>query len=161
MSNGTRLSIRTDIPLVGRGHQYQQHHAASYNGGQPLVSPPQVRSPNRPRPKSMVLGNAAAASNDAEANAPANEAFEARTARKVLDLEISNQSLLTINQSLEHDLRKKTAQMEELKQKMRRANLEDIFGIKSTEEGESSEGESAEGLTEEDVSEDIPFQRRN
>ncbi|KAI8057598.1 hypothetical protein BDF22DRAFT_402 [Syncephalis plumigaleata] len=53
--------------------------------------------------------------------------------------------------------------MEELKQKMRRANLEDIFGIKPNEEGELSGGESTsvspEGLTEEEVTEDIPFQR--
>ncbi|KAI9598242.1 hypothetical protein BDF19DRAFT_410971 [Syncephalis fuscata] len=164
ISNNTRLSARTDIPL-GRSQHYPQ-----YNFNQRQISPPQLRSQIRTRPKSMIVSNSNAsdalmstAADDFESGSASNEVLEARTTRKVLDMEMANNLLQEINKTLEQDLRKKTAEVEDLKRKMRRANFEDIFGIKAGEEGESSGGESTsvplEGLTEDDVNEDVPFQR--
>jgi hypothetical protein len=58
----------------------------------------------------------AAASKLAEENRRQEEA--ARTRRKIADLEISNTSLLQINQSLEATIRKQSAEMQELKMRM-------------------------------------------
>ncbi|KAG0284108.1 hypothetical protein BGZ97_008300 [Linnemannia gamsii] len=63
----------------------------------------------------------AAASKLAEENRRQEEA--ARTRRKIADLEISNTSLLQINQSLEATIRKQSAEMQELKMRMQSAQF--------------------------------------
>ncbi|KAF9287198.1 hypothetical protein BGZ88_008712 [Linnemannia elongata] len=63
----------------------------------------------------------AAASKLAEENRRQEEA--ARTRRKIADLEISNTSLLQINQTLEATIRKQAAEMQELKMRMQSAQF--------------------------------------
>ncbi|KAF9148830.1 hypothetical protein BG015_009419 [Linnemannia schmuckeri] len=63
----------------------------------------------------------AAASKLAEENRRQEEA--ARTRRKIADLEISNTSLLQINQTLEATIRKQAAEMQELKTRMQSAQF--------------------------------------
>ncbi|KAG0050322.1 hypothetical protein BGZ83_004903, partial [Gryganskiella cystojenkinii] len=64
----------------------------------------------------------AAASKQAEENRRSEEA--ARTRRKIADLEISNASLLQVNQSLEATIRKQAAEMQELKMRIQSAPFE-------------------------------------
>ncbi|KAF9135776.1 hypothetical protein BGW39_000073 [Mortierella sp. 14UC] len=79
----------------------------------------------------------AAASKLAEENRRQEEA--ARTRRKIADLEISNTSLLQINQTLEATIRKQTAEMQELKTRMQSAQFGgDLSWMTSSQDQDSS-----------------------
>jgi len=67
-------------------------------------------------PGGSVASLVAAASKLAEENRRSGEA--ARTRRKIADLEISNASLLQVNQSLEATIRKQAAEMQELRMRI-------------------------------------------
>ncbi|KAF8956742.1 hypothetical protein BGZ46_002316 [Entomortierella lignicola] len=87
--------------------------------------------PVSPQPSSQGQGHqttirtakpsAAAAAKQAEESRRAEEA--ARTRRKIQDLEISNASLLQVNQTLEATIRKQTAEMQELKMRIQSAQF--------------------------------------
>ncbi|KAG0218923.1 hypothetical protein BGX33_005413 [Mortierella sp. NVP41] len=88
----------------------------------PLASPgSQSASQPTVRSTKSAAANVAAASKLAEENRRAEEA--ARTRRKIADLEISNTSLLQINQTLEATIRKQAAEMQELKMRMQSAQF--------------------------------------
>ncbi|ORX89893.1 hypothetical protein K493DRAFT_340347 [Basidiobolus meristosporus CBS 931.73] len=57
------------------------------------------------------------------------EAKEARTNRKIMDLEISNSSLLSINASLESTIKKQTAQIEQLERRISRGGPMDLAAL--------------------------------
>ncbi|KAG0272892.1 hypothetical protein BGZ95_011307 [Linnemannia exigua] len=79
----------------------------------------------------------AAASKLAEENRRQEEA--ARTRRKIADLEISNTSLLQINQTLEAQIRKQAAEMQELKTRMQSAQFGgDLSWMASSQDQDSS-----------------------
>ncbi|KAF9904352.1 hypothetical protein EC991_002804 [Linnemannia zychae] len=79
----------------------------------------------------------AAASKLAEENRRQEEA--ARTRRKIADLEISNTSLLQINQTLEATIRRQTAEMQELKTRMQSAQFGgDLSWMTSSQDQDSS-----------------------
>ncbi|KAF9191561.1 hypothetical protein BGZ51_007124 [Haplosporangium sp. Z 767] len=83
---------------------------SSPSGPQQHSSHPTIRT-SKP-----LTTSAAAASKLAEENRRTEEA--ARTRRKIADLEISNASLLQINQTLEATIRKQAAELQELKLRM-------------------------------------------
>ncbi|KAG0260451.1 hypothetical protein BG011_001887 [Mortierella polycephala] len=83
---------------------------SSPSGPQQHTSQPTVRT-SKP-----LTTNAAAASKLAEDNRRTEEA--ARTRRKIADLEISNTSLLQINQALEATIHKQATELQELKLRM-------------------------------------------
>ncbi|KAI1317022.1 hypothetical protein EDD11_009088 [Mortierella claussenii] len=76
-------------------------------------------------------GAAAAAAKLAEDNRRQEEA--ARTRRKIADLEISNASLLQINQTLEATVRKQAAQVQELKIRMQSAQFGGDLSLLTTD----------------------------
>ncbi|KAG0329034.1 hypothetical protein BGZ99_003664 [Dissophora globulifera] len=111
------------------------------------------------RPAAKVIGSgaaaAAAASKLAEENRRAEEA--ARTRRKIADLEISNASLLSINQTLEATIRKQASEVQELKMRMQSA----YFGEAGYTTADLVLAQSVEAieLTEEERQDDLMFKR--
>ncbi|KAF9578974.1 hypothetical protein BGW38_004967 [Lunasporangiospora selenospora] len=97
----------------------------------------------------------AAANKLAEENRRAEEA--ARTRRKIADLEISNNSLLSINSSLEATVRKQAAKMQELKLRMQSAHYGDL-GISAADIALAQSVDAIE-LTEADQQDDMIFKR--
>jgi hypothetical protein len=81
------------------------------------ASPTAATSTNSPQqaPHNPAT-TAAVAAKQAEENRRTEEA--ARTRRKIADLEISNTSLLQVNQTLEATIRKQTTEIQELKMRM-------------------------------------------
>ncbi|KAJ5698064.1 hypothetical protein N7462_000069 [Penicillium macrosclerotiorum] len=79
-----------------------------------------VMSDQIPTLRPRVFSNGSSASNDAQlsmplspgkSDGPSDMALNARTERKILDLEISNSSLLAINRTLEREMRKQHAEL--------------------------------------------------
>ncbi|EED19123.1 conserved hypothetical protein [Talaromyces stipitatus ATCC 10500] len=70
-----------------------------------------------------------------EPNAFGEDATNARTARKVLDLEISNSSLLAINRTLERELRKQNAELRRYRRLSRSGRLSITTSLRSTSGG--------------------------
>ncbi|KAF9354405.1 hypothetical protein BGX34_011029 [Mortierella sp. NVP85] len=92
----------------------------------PTVVPssnPSQQAPHNP------ATTAAVAAKQAEENRRTEEA--ARTRRKIADLEISNTSLLQVNQTLEATIRKQTAEIQELKMRMQSAQFGGDLGLLS------------------------------
>ncbi|KAF9099960.1 hypothetical protein BGX23_008732 [Mortierella sp. AD031] len=81
----------------------------------------------------------------------------ARTRRKIADLEISNASLLSINQTLEATIRKQTAEIQELKVRMQSAHYGDL-GFTAADLVLAQSVEAIE-LTEEEKQDDLTFKR--
>ncbi|KAG0379828.1 hypothetical protein BGX24_011520 [Mortierella sp. AD032] len=110
--------------------------------------PPPPTSPNGPSLQNISrtatikapasgAASVAAASKLAEENRRQEEA--ARTRRKIADLEISNTSLLQINQTLEAAIRKQAAEMQELKTRMQSAQFGgDLSWMASSQDQDSS-----------------------
>lgn len=68
-------------------------------------------------------------------NAFGEDAINARTERKVLDLEISNSSLLAINRTLERELRKQNAELRRFRRLSRSGRLSITTSLRSTSGG--------------------------
>ncbi|KAF9187255.1 hypothetical protein BGZ51_001452 [Haplosporangium sp. Z 767] len=98
---------------------------------------------------------AAAANKLVEENRRQEEA--ARTRRKIADLEISNASLLSINQSLEATIRKQASEVQELKTRMQSAQYGDL-GYTSADLVLAQSVEAIE-LTEAEKQDDMTFKR--
>ncbi|KAG0248033.1 hypothetical protein BG011_000600 [Mortierella polycephala] len=98
---------------------------------------------------------AAAASKLVEENRRQEEA--ARTRRKIADLEISNASLLSINQTLEATIQKQASEVQELKARMQSAQYGD-FGYTSADLVLAQSVEAIE-LTEAEKQDDLTFKR--
>ncbi|OAQ35179.1 hypothetical protein K457DRAFT_151754 [Linnemannia elongata AG-77] len=81
----------------------------------------------------------------------------ARTRRKIADLEISNASLLSINQSLEATIRKQASEVQELKIRMQSAHYGDL-GYSAADLALAQSVEAIE-LTEEEKQDDLTFKR--
>lgn len=75
-------------------------------------------------------------------------ALNARTARKVLDLEISNSSLLAINRTLEREMRKQTAELRRYRRLSRSARLSVPGSIRSVSGGGLSFLSETDGISE-------------
>ena len=69
------------------------------------------------------------------ANAFGEGAINARTERKILDLEISNSSLLAINRTLERELRKQNAELRRFRRLSRSGRLSITTSLRSTSGG--------------------------
>lgn len=95
LSMGSGMSALSSQPLQQPGHQQQQSTIRSIKSSSATTS---------------------ATVKQAEENRRIEEA--ARTRRKIADLEISNASLLSINQSLEATIRKQASEVQELKIRM-------------------------------------------
>ncbi|KAG0211804.1 hypothetical protein BGX28_007394 [Mortierella sp. GBA30] len=91
----------------------------------------------------------------AEENRRAEEA--ARTRRKIADLEISNASLLQINQTLEATIRKQTAEMNDLKMRAQSGPYGDL-GYSAADLALAQSVEAIE-LTEAEKQDDLMFKR--
>ncbi|KAF9434284.1 hypothetical protein BGZ76_008265 [Entomortierella beljakovae] len=91
----------------------------------------------------------------AEESRRAGEA--ARTRRKIQDLEISNNSLLSLNQSLESSNRKLSNEIQELKTRMQSAHLGEL-GYTAADLALAQSVEAIE-LTEEEKNDDMTFKR--
>ncbi|KAK0640418.1 hypothetical protein DIS24_g9378 [Lasiodiplodia hormozganensis] len=76
-------------------------------------------------------------------------AANARRERKVMDLEISNSSLLAINRQLEREVRKQKAELKRFRRMSRNGRLGSNGNIKSSALGSLTEGETAEFADEE------------
>ncbi|EEA26749.1 hypothetical protein TMatcc_004966 [Talaromyces marneffei ATCC 18224] len=72
---------------------------------------------------------------DGGPNAAGEDAVNARTERKVLDLEISNSSLLAINRTLERELRKQNAELRRFRRLSRSGRLSIATSLRSTSGG--------------------------
>lgn len=72
---------------------------------------------------------------DGGSNAFGEDAINARTERKVLDLEISNSSLLAINRTLERELRKQNAELRRFRRLSRSGRLSITTSLRSTSGG--------------------------
>lgn len=72
---------------------------------------------------------------DGGPNAFGEDAINARTERKVLDLEISNSSLLAINRTLERELRKQNAELRRFRRLSRSGRLSITTSLRSTSGG--------------------------
>jgi hypothetical protein len=92
---GSGMSISSSQPLQQTGHQQQTSTIRAVKSASATTS---------------------ATVKQAEENRRIEEA--ARTRRKIADLEISNASLLSINQSLEATIRKQASEVQELKIRM-------------------------------------------
>ncbi|KAF8950520.1 hypothetical protein BGZ46_004467 [Entomortierella lignicola] len=90
-----------------------------------------------------------------EENRRAEEA--ARTKRKIQDLEISNNSLLSLNQSLEATNRKLATEIQELKMRIQSAHLGEL-GHTAADVALAQSVEAIE-LTEEEKNDDLTFKR--
>lgn len=82
------------------------------------------------------------------------QAVNARTARKILDLEISNSSLLAINRTLERELRKQNAELRRYRRLSRSGRLSMTASLRSASGG----GLSMVSETDDGVSEPSSFQ---
>jgi hypothetical protein len=158
----TRLSIRTDLPMH-RPVQRRNHPTRAS-----LASPL--------RPKSMIVTgnhrpshlNRASTSSldelarelgpDRETIAAITRAIEARTERKILDLEIANKSFQSINASLEEKVRKQSSMIEELERRVQRNSIENLFASAENALPTPTDG-SVNGLTEDELAQDQSFQR--
>jgi hypothetical protein len=72
---------------------------------------------------------------DGGPNAFGEDAINARTERKVLDLEISNSSLLAINRTLERELRKQNSELRRFRRLSRSGRLSITTSLRSTSGG--------------------------
>jgi len=106
-----------------------QLHAAA-----PAAQPPQPQPSQPPQPSQL--------------------AADARRERKVLDLEISNSSLLAINRQLEREVRKQKAELRRFRRLTRAGRFSDAAVLRGPEAGrggeEGGEGEAEVGGDEED-----------
>ncbi|KAG0269895.1 hypothetical protein BGZ95_001870 [Linnemannia exigua] len=81
----------------------------------------------------------------------------ARTRRKIADLEISNSSLLSVNQSLEATIRKQASEIQELRIQMQSAQYGEL-GVTAADLALAQSVEAIE-LTEEEKQDDLTFKR--
>ncbi|KAG0371078.1 hypothetical protein BGZ54_000526 [Gamsiella multidivaricata] len=116
------ITSPTSVPGSAATSNHHQQPPSPVSGTFPGSGPgPQqptattVRAVAKPTNSSAAAATAAVAK-QAEENRRTEEA--ARTRRKIADLEISNASLLQVNQTLEATIRKQAAEMQELKLRM-------------------------------------------
>ncbi|GJJ75329.1 hypothetical protein EMPS_07687 [Entomortierella parvispora] len=102
----------------------------------PTSSQAKVSKPTASLPNESGASIVAAASRLAEENRRSGEA--ARTRRKIADLEISNASLLQVNQSLEATIRKQAAEIQELRMRIQSAPFE--LGFDQSQDTDSQDG---------------------
>ncbi|KAF9169064.1 hypothetical protein BGX21_004196 [Mortierella sp. AD011] len=130
------------------------------------TQPPQGQG--QPTIRALKPSNtSAAAVKQAEENRRAEEA--ARTRRKIQDLEISNASLLQVNQTLEATIRKQTAEMQELKMRIQSAQFGGDLSLLTADiplsqdlDGAAADSEAAviiHELTEAERQADLTFRR--
>lgn len=132
----------------------------------PAFPPPEVTTAAAETPESRprVVSNGSSFSLDPSAPIPlaqspvkteangqeiTDAAINARTERKVLDLEISNSSLLAINRTLERELRKQQAELRRYRRLSRTGRLSISTSIRSTSgAGLSIVSETDDGISE-------------
>ncbi|KAL9095920.1 MAG: hypothetical protein Q9165_001918 [Trypethelium subeluteriae] len=124
------------------------------------------RSPTKPATDASQDSSTDNTSNSALRNV--NElAAKARQDRKVLDLEISNSSLLAINRSLEREIRKQKAELRRFRRLTRKSSMRNFslastgrstsYGTVATDSGIDSLGDGADGLGMDEDFEDEDF----
>ncbi|KAF8941615.1 hypothetical protein BGZ47_007331 [Haplosporangium gracile] len=134
LSIGSGLSTSSSQPLQQTGQQQQLSTIRS------------VKSPSATTSTTVK---------QAEENRRIEDA--ARTRRKIADLEISNASLLSINQSLEATIRKQASEVQELRIRMQSAHYGDL-GYSAVDLVLAQSVEAIE-LTEEEKQDDLTFKR--
>ncbi|KAG0317655.1 hypothetical protein BGZ97_005078, partial [Linnemannia gamsii] len=134
LSMGSGMSISSSQPLQQTGHQQQTSTIRAVKSASATTS---------------------ATVKQAEENRRIEEA--ARTRRKIADLEISNASLLSINQSLEATIRKQASEVQELKIRMQSAHYGDL-GYTAADLALAQSVEAIE-LTEAEKQDDLTFKR--
>lgn len=112
-------------PLSSPPEQYSQSPLIASN---PLIQLTDHRDQPYTVPQSPIKF-------DGGPNAFAEDAINARTERKVLDLEISNSSLLAINRTLERELRKQNAELRRFRRLSRSGRLSITTSLRSTSGG--------------------------
>ncbi|KAL9049422.1 MAG: hypothetical protein Q9162_007232 [Coniocarpon cinnabarinum] len=118
----------------------------------------QTMAPDLERTQSPPSAVGSAGSDQQKAEAAAY----ARRERKIMDLEISNSSLLVINKSLEKEIRKQKAELRRFRRLSRKTSLEAIrlssgqhsVTTENDEEGEEEVSEDADSDSEDSQSED-------
>ncbi|OZJ04178.1 hypothetical protein BZG36_02179 [Bifiguratus adelaidae] len=109
-------------------------------------SPPQVRNGYSPRHREDSVNS----QNDMD------ERGEARHVRKIADLEISNNSLMAVNRTLEETVRKQTSELVDLRRRLSRG---EILPSSSTVTDMNIEDEDEDSLTADDIERDPAFKR--
>ncbi|RJE21814.1 hypothetical protein PHISCL_05833 [Aspergillus sclerotialis] len=118
-----------------------------------------IEEPPPLRPRILSNGSTASADVHASIQSPTKSdvtspgkpdpAINARTERKILDLEISNSSLLAINRTLEHEMRKQNAELRRYRRLSRSGRLSMALSNRSVSGGGLSvTSETDEGLSD-------------
>ncbi|KAL1984309.1 hypothetical protein VTN96DRAFT_9267 [Rasamsonia emersonii] len=123
------------------------------NGGQTPNLSPRVVSNNSSDPAEPHGSSFPLAQSPIKIEGPTShtdeQAVNARTARKILDLEISNSSLLAINRTLERELRKQNAELRRYRRLSRAGRLSMTPSLRSTSGGGlSMVSETDDGVSE-------------
>lgn len=139
------------------GHSRSGDEGSALSGMSNSSSQPPQQQQLQPTTRSVKSASAttSATIKQAEENRRIEEA--ARTRRKIADLEISNASLLSINQSLEATIRKQASEVQELKIRMQSAHYGDL-GHSAADLALAQSVEAIE-LTEEEKQDDLTFKR--
>ncbi|KAK3839930.1 MAG: hypothetical protein J3R72DRAFT_173178 [Linnemannia gamsii] len=151
---GGSLSRSGSIGHSRSGDEGSVHSGMSASSSQPLQQTGQQHQSTIRSVKS-VSGTTSATIKQAEDNRRVEDA--ARTRRKIADLEISNASLLSLNQSLEAAIRKQTSEMQELKIRMQSAQYGEL-GVTAADLALAQSVEAIE-LTEEEKQDNLTFKR--
>ncbi|KAF9146315.1 hypothetical protein BGX30_001966 [Mortierella sp. GBA39] len=139
------------------GHSRSGDEGSALSGMSNSSSQPFQQQQQQPTTRSVKSASAttSATVKQAEENRRIEEA--ARTRRKIADLEISNASLLSINQSLEATIRKQASEVQELKIRMQSTHYGEL-GYSAADLALAQSVEAIE-LTEEEKQDDLTFKR--
>ncbi|KAF9551819.1 hypothetical protein EC957_004142 [Mortierella hygrophila] len=139
------------------GHSRSGDEGSALSGMSNSSSQPFQQQQQQPTTRSLKSASAttSATVKQAEENRRIEEA--ARTRRKIADLEISNASLLSINQSLEATIRKQASEVQELKIRMQSTHYGEL-GYSAADLALAQSVEAIE-LTEEEKLDDMTFKR--
>lgn len=158
-----RRTISVDSPHQTTPHQERRRASPSLS---PALIPSEATAATAqtPEPRPRITSNGSSFSLEPSAPIPlaqspiktdvngqdiSDAAATARTERKVLDLEISNSSLLAINRTLERELRKQQAELRRYRRLSRSGRLSISTSLRSTSgTGLSIVSETDDGISE-------------
>ncbi|KAI9843370.1 MAG: hypothetical protein M1838_002645 [Thelocarpon superellum] len=149
---GSTSSKGDQNPLLQSPAFISEEHQAFPDGPPDEHNPPSLTSPDE---KSPLFSGSSVETPAVAEPAPVNDlAVNARRERKVLDLEISNSSLLAINRTLEREMRKQTAELRRFRRLSRSGRLSLASTSRRSSGRVSSFDTDDEGMTLSDVAED-------
>ncbi|KAF9909440.1 hypothetical protein EC991_008579 [Linnemannia zychae] len=146
---------------IGRSRSGDEGSALSMGSGMSTSSSQQLQQTGQqqqqPTIRSVKSTSATTSATIKQAEDSRRIEDAARTRRKIADLEISNASLLSINQSLEATIRRQTSEMQELKTRMQSAQYGEL-GVTAADLALAQSVEAIE-LTEDEKQDDLTFKR--